>query len=80
MLGVLYGDSEGNGKAFQAAEGATWPAVVDASGLIAEAYGVGSLPRSYLVDPAGKVVASIEGAVTSSDVVAWIVQERSRGL
>ncbi len=80
VLGVLYGDSEGNGRAFQTAEGATWPSVVDGSGLIAEAYGVGSLPRSYLVDPSGKVVASIEGAVTSSDVVAWIEQEQSSGL
>ncbi len=80
VLGVLYGDSEGNGRAFQAAEGATWPSVVDGSGLIAEAYGVGSLPRSYLVDPSGRVVASIEGAVTSSEVVTWIEQEQARGL
>jgi cytochrome c biogenesis protein CcmG/thiol:disulfide interchange protein DsbE len=80
VLGVLYGDSEGNGKAFQASEGATWPSVVDDGGQIASIYGVGSLPRSYLVDPGGRVVASIDGAVTSSDLVAWIEQEQARGL
>jgi cytochrome c biogenesis protein CcmG, thiol:disulfide interchange protein DsbE len=75
VLGVLYGDTEGDGKAFQAAEGATWPAVVDPGGSIASSYGVGSLPRSYLVSPAGRVVASVEGAVTASDLVHWIDEE-----
>jgi cytochrome c biogenesis protein CcmG/thiol:disulfide interchange protein DsbE len=79
VLGVLYGDTEGNGKAFQASDGATWPSVVDDDGAIAESYGVGSLPRSYLVNPAGRVVASIDGAVTSSDLVSWIEQEQARG-
>jgi cytochrome c biogenesis protein CcmG, thiol:disulfide interchange protein DsbE len=77
VLGVLFGDSEGNGKAFQASEGATWPSVVDAGGVIASVYGVGSLPRSYLVDPSGRIVASIDGAVTSSDLVRWIEQEQA---
>lgn len=79
VLGVLYGDTVGNGKAFQEAEGATWPSVVDNGGTIASVYGVGSLPRSYLVNPIGRVVASIEGAVTSSDLVVWIEQEQARG-
>jgi cytochrome c biogenesis protein CcmG/thiol:disulfide interchange protein DsbE len=77
VLGVLYGDTEQDGKVFQASEGATWPSVVDESGLIASDYGVGSLPRSYLVDPSGRIVASIDGAVTSSDLVRWIVQEQA---
>jgi cytochrome c biogenesis protein CcmG/thiol:disulfide interchange protein DsbE len=80
VLGVLYGDSEGNGKAFQESEGATWPSVVDDGGLIASVYGVGALPRSYLVNPSGRVVASIDGAVTSSDLVVWIEQQQARGL
>ncbi|MFZ0171044.1 MAG: redoxin domain-containing protein [Acidimicrobiales bacterium] len=80
VLGVLFGDTEGDGKAFQAAEGATWPSVVDNGGSIASDYGVGSLPRSYLVSPTGQVVASIEGAVTSTDLVRWIEQEQARGL
>jgi cytochrome c biogenesis protein CcmG, thiol:disulfide interchange protein DsbE len=80
VLGVLYGDTERDGKSFQASEGATWPSVVDPGGLIASSYGVGSLPRSFLVDPTGRVVASVEGAVTSSEVVSWIEREQARGL
>jgi cytochrome c biogenesis protein CcmG/thiol:disulfide interchange protein DsbE len=80
VLGVLYGDTEGDGKSFQASEGATWPSVVDNGGLIASDYGVGSLPRSYLVSPTGQIVASIDGAVTSTDLVHWIDQEEASGL
>lgn len=78
VLGVLYGDTEADGKAFQASEGATWPSVVDDGGVIASDYGVGSLPRSYLVSPSGEVVASVDGAVTSATLVSWITQEESR--
>jgi len=80
VLGVLYSDSEANGKAFQSAEGATWPSVVDNGGVIASDYGVGTLPRSYLVDPAGRVVASVEGAVTATELERWIQTEQARGL
>jgi hypothetical protein len=77
---VLYGDTEGDGRSFQASEGATWPSVVDNGGLIASDYGVGSLPRSYIVSPSGQVVASVDGAVTSADLVRWIEQEQASGL
>lgn len=80
VLGVLYGDTEGDGESFQSSEGATWPSVVDNGGLIASDYGVGSLPRSYLVSPTGQIVASIDGAVTSADLVHWIDQEQASGL
>ncbi len=78
VLGVLYGDTEADGRAFQASEGASWPSVVDNGGAIASDYGVGSLPRSYLVSPSGEVVGSIEGAVTSANLVSYIAQEESR--
>ncbi len=79
VLGVLYGDTEADGKAFQSAEGATWPSLVDPGGLIASDYGVGALPRSFLVDPAGRVVASIDGAVSCPQLDRWIAQEAARG-
>jgi cytochrome c biogenesis protein CcmG/thiol:disulfide interchange protein DsbE len=79
VLGVLYGDTEADGRSFQSSAGASWPAVVDPNGLIASAYGVGSLPRSFLVDPSGRVVASIEGAVSSPQLDRWIEQEAARG-
>lgn len=79
VLGVLYGDTESDGVSFQSSEGATWPSVVDPGGLIASEYGVGTLPRSFLVAPDGRVVASIEGAVSCPQLDRWIVQEAARG-
>jgi cytochrome c biogenesis protein CcmG/thiol:disulfide interchange protein DsbE len=68
VLGVLYGDTLADGRAFQSSEGATWTSVVDPGGLIASRWGVGSLPRSFLVDPAGRVVDCIVGAVTAAQL------------
>lgn len=79
VLGVLFGDTASDGRSFQRQEGATWPSVADSGGTIASNYGVGSLPRSFIVDPAGRVVASITGAVTATDLDRWIEQQQSRG-
>lgn len=79
VVGVLYGDTVADGTSFQRAEGATWPSVVDRGGLIASRYGVGGLPRSFLVAPSGRVVASLVGAVTVSGLVSIIRTEQRRG-
>ena len=45
---------------------ATWPAVDDLSAEVA--YGVSEIPQSYLVDPAGTVVAKFFGNLTAAQV------------
>jgi cytochrome c biogenesis protein CcmG/thiol:disulfide interchange protein DsbE len=45
---------------------ATWPAVDDLSAEVA--YGVSQIPQSYLVDPAGTVVAKFFGNLTAAQV------------
>lgn len=45
---------------------ATWPAVDDLSAEVA--YGVSQIPQSYLVDPAGTVVAKFFESVTAAQV------------
>lgn len=77
VLGVLYGDTASDGASFQREQGANWPSVVDPGGLVAANYGVGALPRSFLVDPAGKIVASILGAVTLTGLERLIQQQRA---
>jgi cytochrome c biogenesis protein CcmG/thiol:disulfide interchange protein DsbE len=79
VLGVLFSDSEANGKSFQQSAGASWPSVVDPGGTIASSYGVGNLPRSFLVDPQGNVVASITGAVTASGLAQLITRDATGG-
>jgi hypothetical protein len=46
--------------------GAIWPEVLDPTGRIAVAYGVTGPPETFLVDPAGRIVEHVDGAVTVS--------------
>ncbi len=78
VIGVLYGDTLSDGIRFQHSEGATWPAVDDPDGEIASAWGVGSLPRSYLVAPGGRVVACILGGLTTNQLDQLLEQEAKR--
>jgi cytochrome c biogenesis protein CcmG/thiol:disulfide interchange protein DsbE len=72
VIGVLYGDTVADGLAFDRSEGATWPAVNDPNGAIASAWGVGSLPRSFLVAPNGKIVSCILGGITAPQLEALV--------
>jgi cytochrome c biogenesis protein CcmG/thiol:disulfide interchange protein DsbE len=66
LVGVVYDDATSSARSFDASSGATWPAVVDAGGQIALRYGVRAPPETFIVSPAGKVVAHIDGAVTAA--------------
>lgn len=50
----------------------SWPAVDDGSAVVD--YGVQGVPESYLVDPAGTVVAKYAGAVDAADLNAFIAK------
>jgi cytochrome c biogenesis protein CcmG, thiol:disulfide interchange protein DsbE len=58
--------------AFLRSTHSTWPAVNDGQAVVD--YGVGGLPESYLVDPAGTVVAKYDGAVVASQLNAFIAR------
>jgi cytochrome c biogenesis protein CcmG/thiol:disulfide interchange protein DsbE len=77
ILGVLYGDTRADGIEFQRSEGATWSSVSDPGGQIASAWGVGSLPRSYLVAPGGRIVACILGGITASQLDRLLEHEEA---
>lgn len=67
ILAVSFDPSdEANLAAFLRSSHATWPAVNDPQAEVA--YGVSGIPESYLVDPAGTVVAKFLGGVTASQV------------
>lgn len=78
VIGVLYGDTRSDGIAFERAEGATWPAVSDPGGRIASAWGVSSLPRSYLVAPNGRIVDCILGGITAGQLDRLVSREVAR--
>ena len=58
--------------AFLRSSHSTWPAVNDGQAVVD--YGVGGIPESYLVDPAGTVVAKYDGAVVASQLNAFIAR------
>jgi cytochrome c biogenesis protein CcmG/thiol:disulfide interchange protein DsbE len=64
VLGVVFDDSAQAATAFLRHYGATWPAVMDPSTSDAVAYGVAEPPQSFLISPAGRVLAWFPGAVT----------------
>jgi cytochrome c biogenesis protein CcmG/thiol:disulfide interchange protein DsbE len=73
VLEVEYDPADrANLRAFLQARGATWPAVDDGPALVS--YGVGGIPESYLVDPAGTVIAKLIGGITAAQVDSLINQ------
>ncbi|HEX6394626.1 MAG TPA: TlpA disulfide reductase family protein [Acidimicrobiales bacterium] len=71
VLTVAYDEQNVPGLAsFLRSWHAAWPAVDDGSAVVN--YGVGGLPESYLVDPAGTVVAKYVGQINSTQLDAVI--------
>ncbi|HXS25874.1 MAG TPA: TlpA disulfide reductase family protein [Gemmatimonadales bacterium] len=71
ILTVAYDQQDvANLASLLKAQGATWPAVDDGSAVVD--YGVGGLPESYLVDPAGTVIAKYVGGVNAAQLDAVI--------
>ncbi|MGH9008156.1 MAG: TlpA family protein disulfide reductase, partial [Acidimicrobiales bacterium] len=64
LLSVDIDDSTSGARQFVTRWGLTWPAVPDHAGQFASAFGVGSPPMTFLVDPSGTVVAAFAGPMT----------------
>ena len=71
VLTVLYDETDRQNLAsYLQGQGASWPAVDDGAAVVD--YGVGGLPESYLVDPAGTVIAKYVGGVNAAQLDAVI--------
>jgi cytochrome c biogenesis protein CcmG/thiol:disulfide interchange protein DsbE len=66
LVGVAFDDPKAAVVSFMQSTGITWPVVIDSSGKDAVDYGVTGPPEAFLVDPSGKIVEHIDGAVTLS--------------
>lgn len=67
VLTVVYDEQNLGGLAsFLKSWHANWPAVDDGAAVVN--YGVGGLPESYLVDPAGTVVAKYVGGIKAAQL------------
>ena len=72
LVGVVFDDAASSARSFLQTTGATWPAVSDPDGQLALAFGVRAPPETFLVSPAGTVVAHLDGPVTASALDYWL--------
>ncbi|HVE93913.1 MAG TPA: redoxin domain-containing protein [Acidimicrobiales bacterium] len=77
VLQVLYGDRQEKARAFLEKRGGDWTVVDDPRGEIALDWGVRGIPESYLVSPAGVVVAKITGGVTLEGLERLLRERRN---
>jgi len=80
LVGVVYDDTTADARVFDRSAGATWPAVVDPGGQIALRYGVRGPPETFLISPAGMVVAHLDSAVSATDLDRQIAAAKAAGL
>lgn len=74
VLGIVYNDSASGAAAFMAAEGATWPMLLDPGKAAATAYGVLLVPESFYIDTTGVVRTLSYGPPPASGIDALIGQ------
>jgi cytochrome c biogenesis protein CcmG/thiol:disulfide interchange protein DsbE len=68
MVSVVFDDTDGAARAYQAQLGATWPTLSDPGGAIALRYGVRAPPSTFLIAPDGRVVAYLVAPVSAGDL------------
>ncbi len=76
LLSVVFNDTDAGARRFVATMGADWPALSDHDGTIANAYGVGSPPQTFLIDPHGTVVGLLDGPATTNQLTATLARAR----
>jgi cytochrome c biogenesis protein CcmG/thiol:disulfide interchange protein DsbE len=77
VVSVVFQDSDGDARAFDQSQGATWPVVADPGGAIANLYGVSSPPTTFLIDPHGRVVGEFLAPVTVNQLDNLLAQQRA---
>lgn len=68
VIGVIWNDSAANTRRFFEREGGDWPVIRDPGVQIGLDYGVRGPPESYVIDPAGRVVAKYTGPLTAASL------------
>jgi thiol-disulfide isomerase/thioredoxin len=61
VVAVDWDDAGGPARAFVRKHGWTFPVLADTSGTAGEKYGLVGLPTSFVLDPAGRIVATFRG-------------------
>jgi cytochrome c biogenesis protein CcmG/thiol:disulfide interchange protein DsbE len=70
FVGVVFNDDESKIMRFLAERGTAYPTLLDANGKTAIAYGVGGVPETYFINPAGTIVAKFAGPLSTEELQA----------
>lgn len=70
FLGVVFEDTEENINRFLRQRGTAYPTLVDEKGKTSIAYGVGGVPETFFLNPAGVIVAKYNGPLNTQDLQA----------
>ncbi len=68
LVSVVFDDSAGDARTYQAQLGAAWPTLTDPGGRLALDFGVRAPPSTFVVAPDGRVVAYLVAPVTAADL------------
>lgn len=78
VIGVVFNDHSEDARAFMARMGATWPAVMDPGGAVAERYAIFGPPETFFIGRDGVVAARQIGPFTPAGLeekLAIILEE-----
>ncbi len=78
VFGVVYADDLGAVRQFRSDEGGDWPMLTDPDGRVALDYGVSGVPESFLIDPAGVIVAKIVGGVRTAALNQLVMDAKAK--
>ncbi len=70
FVGVVFNDTEDKINRFLDERGKAYPTLLDANGKTAIAYGVGGVPETFFINPAGNIVAKFEGPLSTEQLQA----------
>jgi peroxiredoxin len=77
LVSVVFHDRVASAEGFLKTQGATWPALNDPGGTIAQDYGVTAPPTTYLIDPSGRITVAPEaGPATELELQKMLEQAR----
>jgi cytochrome c biogenesis protein CcmG/thiol:disulfide interchange protein DsbE len=78
VVGIVYQDRSEAARDFMERFDATWPAVMDPGGIVAEHYGIYGPPETFFIDTDGVISARQIGGLTAADLhtkLAAIIDE-----
>jgi cytochrome c biogenesis protein CcmG, thiol:disulfide interchange protein DsbE len=76
MVSIVFHDSDSSGRSFLRTNGDLWPAIGDPGGAIADHYGVTGPPTTFVIDPAGRVTAVLQGPATQQNLDSFLSAAR----